>query len=98
MYVSNFTTGAVLSQMKGDGLYHPVGFMSKGFSNVEQNYQVHDKELLAIFCALEEWQHFLEGALKYIQTALMSSHLFMAACSNVSPFLSRSLFTLLCLM
>jgi len=29
---------------------------------VEQNYEIHDKEMLAIICTLEEWRHFLEGA------------------------------------
>ena len=36
--------------------------MSKGFSDAECNYQIHDKEMLAIMCALDEWRHFLEGA------------------------------------
>jgi len=29
---------------------------------VERNYEIHDKEMLAIIHALEEWRHFLEGA------------------------------------
>jgi len=29
---------------------------------VERNYEIHNKEMLAIICALEEWRHFLEGA------------------------------------
>src|SRR5258708_24405383 len=36
--------------------------MSKSFSDMERNYQIHDKEMLAIMCALEEWRHFLEGS------------------------------------
>src|SRR5258707_4554077 len=59
---SNFATGAVLSQQQEDGLFHPIGFMSKSFSNTEWNYQIHDKEMLAIMRALEEWRHFLEGS------------------------------------
>src|SRR5258708_10576785 len=59
---SNFTMGSVLSQNQEDGLFHPIGFMSKSFSNMERNYQIHDKEMLAIMCALEEWRHFLEGS------------------------------------
>ena len=38
--------------------------MSKGFSDAERNYQIHDKEMLAIMCALDEWHHFLEGAME----------------------------------
>ena len=28
---------------------------------MERNYKIHDKEMLAIVQALEEWRHFLEG-------------------------------------
>src|SRR5258708_5429873 len=59
---SNFATGAVLSQAQADGMHQPITFMSKGFSDVECNYQIHDKEMLAIMCTLDEWCHFLEGA------------------------------------
>ncbi len=59
---SNFATRAVLSQQQEDGLFHWIGFMLKGFSNMERNYQIHDKEMLVIMRALEEWRHFLEGS------------------------------------
>jgi len=60
---SDFTTGAVLSQqLMMDGKWHPVAFYSKSLSSMERNYEIHDKEMLAIICALEEWRHFLEGA------------------------------------
>src|SRR6266436_984925 len=58
---SNFVTRAVLSQAQADGMHQPITFMSKGFSDVEHNYQIHDKEMLAIMCTLDEWCHFLEG-------------------------------------
>ena len=29
---------------------------------MERNYEIHDKEMLTIIWALEEWRHFLEGA------------------------------------
>ena len=29
---------------------------------MEQNYKIHNKEILAIVCMLEEWRYFLEGA------------------------------------
>jgi len=79
---SDFTTGAVLSQQSTtDGKWHPIVFYSKSLSSVEQNYEIHDKEILAIIRMLEEWRHFLEGAthpveiwtdhknLKYFMTA-----------------------------
>ena len=49
-------------QSMADGKWHPVAFYSKSLSSVEQNYKIHDKEMLAIIRALEEWRHFLEGA------------------------------------
>jgi len=59
---SDFATRAVLSQQSAtDGKWHPVVFYSKSLSSVERNYKIHDKEMLAIICALEEWRHFLEG-------------------------------------
>src|SRR5258708_33581755 len=57
---SNFATGAILSQQQEDGLFHLIGFMSKSFSDMEWNYQIHDKEMLVIMCPLEDWRHFLE--------------------------------------
>ena len=48
---SNFTTSAVPSQVQVDRTHQPVAFMLKGFSDVECNYQIHDKEMLAIMCA-----------------------------------------------
>src|SRR5258707_8030197 len=61
---SNFATGAVLSQAQADGMHQPVTFMLKGFSDAECNYQIHDKEMLAIMHTLDEWHHYLEGTME----------------------------------
>lgn len=37
-------------------------FHSRKFSAAEINYEIHDKELLAIVNSFQEWRHFLEGA------------------------------------
>jgi len=34
---------------------------------MERNYKIHDKEMLAIIRALEEWRHFLEGATHLVE-------------------------------
>jgi len=34
---------------------------------MEWNYEIHDKEMLAIICVLEEWRHFLEGATHLVE-------------------------------
>ena len=60
---SDFATGAVLSQVSSeDEKWHPVTFLSKFLSPVKWNYEIHDKEMLAIIRALQEWRHFIEGA------------------------------------
>ena len=60
---SDFATGAVLSQIcLANGKWHPVTFFSKSLSPVERDYEIHDKEMLAIIQALQEWRHFVEGA------------------------------------
>ncbi|KAF8748732.1 hypothetical protein RHS01_10578 [Rhizoctonia solani] len=51
-----------------DNRLHPVAYMSKSFSGAEANYDTHDKELLAIIKALEEWRIFLEATDRPIQT------------------------------
>ncbi len=53
--------GAVLSQEQ-DGKWRPVAFLSKSLTVTECNYEIYDKELLAIMLALNEWRHYLMGA------------------------------------
>jgi hypothetical protein len=50
----------VLQQKHGD-LGHPVAYFSETMSAVEQNYDIHDKEMLAIIRSLTEWRAELEG-------------------------------------
>jgi len=84
---SDFATGAVLSQQStADRKWYPVAFYSKSLSSVEWNYEIHNKEMLAIIHALEEWRHFLEEAthpveiwtdhknLEYFMTAKKLNH------------------------
>jgi transposase InsO family protein len=58
---SDVATGAVLSQQSDDGKWHPVAFYSKSLNPTERNYEIYDKELLAIVRAIEEWRYLLEG-------------------------------------
>jgi len=60
---SDFASGAILfQQLPGEEKWYPVAFYSKSLSLVERNYEIYDKEMLAIIHTLEEWKHFLEGA------------------------------------
>jgi len=57
---SDHALAAILSiHVKGD--IHPVVFHSRTFNQAELNYDVHDKELLAIYEAFRKWCHYLEG-------------------------------------
>ncbi|KAI2647139.1 Transposon Tf2-6 polyprotein [Labeo rohita] len=60
--------GAVLSQCHGQpGKLHPCAFYSRKLTSAERNYDVGNKELLSMKAAIEEWRHWLEGALHPFQ-------------------------------
>ncbi|KAF8749921.1 hypothetical protein RHS01_09702 [Rhizoctonia solani] len=58
---SGTALGSILSQHQEDGCLHPLGFLLESFKGAEQNYDTHDKELLAIIRSFEYWRIFLEG-------------------------------------
>lgn len=41
---------------------YPITFFSRKLSDAERNYDVGNRELLAVELALEKWRHWLEGA------------------------------------
>ncbi|SJL17957.1 uncharacterized protein ARMOST_21528 [Armillaria ostoyae] len=41
--------------------------MSKALTVTERNYEIYDKELLAIMLALSDWRHYLMGALEDVE-------------------------------
>ena len=61
MNASDYVMGGVLSMECEDGLWRPVAFLSKSLNETERNYEIHDKEMLAIIWGLESWRHLLEG-------------------------------------
>ena len=58
---SDYVSAGVLSQYDDEGVLHPVAFFSKKHSVTECNYEIYDKELLAIIRCFEEWRPELEG-------------------------------------
>ncbi|KAK3542410.1 hypothetical protein QTP86_025816 [Hemibagrus guttatus] len=55
--------GAVLSQQQGNPSHlHPCAFFYRKLNPAERNYDIGNRELLAVKLALEEWRHWLEGA------------------------------------
>ena len=57
----DYALTAILSTVNEENKVHPVAFHSHTFTTVELNYDIHDKELLAIFEAFKIWQHYLKG-------------------------------------
>jgi len=58
----DYVMGGVLLMECEDGLWRPVAFLSKFLNETERNYEIHDKEMLAIIWGLESWRYLLEGA------------------------------------
>ena len=52
---SDYALTAILSVMTPSSELHPVAFHSRPFHALERNYDVHDKELLAIYEAFKRW-------------------------------------------
>ena len=59
---SDYVTGGVLLMECEDGLWRPVAFLSKSLNKTERNYEIYDKEMLAIVRGLEAWRYLLEEA------------------------------------
>ena len=78
MYVevdsSDIVVAGVLSQIGKDGRLHPVAFFSKKMSPAECNYEIYDKELLAIVRAFEEWRPELAGTDPGKPVKVLSDH------------------------
>jgi len=58
---SNYATGGVLSMKCSDKKWRPVAFISKSLSDMKRNYEIHNKEMLAVIRCLEAWRHFQKG-------------------------------------
>lgn len=58
----DYVSSGILSQIRDDGELHPVAFMSKKHSKAECNYEIYDKELLAIVRCFKDWRAELQGA------------------------------------
>ena len=50
---SDYVMKGILSMECKDGLWRPVAFLSKSLNETERNYEIYDKEILAIVRGLE---------------------------------------------
>jgi len=55
---SDYAIGTICSQPNNNGILHPVPYYSRKLKDPERNYDIHDKELLAIVDALRKWDTY----------------------------------------
>ena len=59
--ISDYATEGVLSMECENGRWILVTYLSKSLNEMEKNYKIHDKEMLAIIRGLENWRYLLES-------------------------------------
>jgi len=59
---SDFAIAGILSQMDSSEKLHPVAYYSRKLTTAEVNYEIHDKELLAIIASFHQWRSLLLGS------------------------------------
>jgi len=69
---SNYATGSILEQEDAFGRSHPIAYFSKSLQPTEHNYEIHNKELLAIIHSLKHFCHYLQG--NKHRTKIFSDH------------------------
>lgn len=58
---SDLAIGACLTQ-EHKGNRHPLAYYSRKMTPAEQNYDIHDKELLAVVVSIQHWRVYVEGS------------------------------------
>ena len=58
--VLDYIMEEVLSMKCENGRWRLVMFLSKSLNKIERNYEIYDKEMLAVIKELENWRHLLE--------------------------------------
>jgi hypothetical protein len=62
---SGYAVEGVLSQYDDKSILRPCAYFSRKNNSHECNYKIHDKEMLAIICSLEEWDSELRTVEKF---------------------------------
>ena len=63
---SGYAVAGVLSQYDDQGLLRPVAYFSKKMTSAQANYEIHDKELLAVILSIAEWDGMLRSLDRFI--------------------------------
>jgi len=77
---SDFALGACFFQSDDGKTWRPVAYHSRKLTPAELNYEIHDKELMAIIAAFKEWRPWLTGT--RFQVEVFSDH------RNLTSFMS----------
>jgi hypothetical protein len=59
---SDYALAGIISHPDQHGNLQPIAFYSRKFNDAELNYEIYDKELLAIIQCLKEWRAYCEGS------------------------------------
>ena len=57
-------------QRDNDGVDKPVAYYSQALNGAERNYPMHDRELLAIVRACQQWRPYIDGQ----RTRVLTDH------------------------
>ena len=79
---SDKAIGGILCQPDDKGHWHSIAYFSRKMIPAECNYEVHDKEFLAIVFAFKQWRHYFEGARE--QVLVLTDH------RNLSRFMTTT--------
>ena len=60
--ISDYVTRGVLSMECENGWWRLITYLSKSLNEIERNYEIHDKKMLAVIRESENWRHLLESA------------------------------------
>ena len=69
---SNFVLDSILSQYGEDGQLHPITYRSHKLFTAEINYEIHNKELLAIIDTFKNGAIYLKGLNKQLRFTWMT--------------------------
>ena len=64
---SNSVVAGVLFQLHLDGEWYLVAYFFKTIAPTKCNYEIYNKEMLAIICSLSQWRAELQGAGSRVQ-------------------------------
>jgi transposase InsO family protein/predicted aspartyl protease len=84
---SGYVTGGILSQYK-DSVLRPIAFFSQKNSPAECNYEIYDKELLAIIKCLKEWDAELRSVKSF---TILTDHKNLEYFSSVRKLTERQM-------